>query len=207
MCIRDSFKAAPVTSVDYAVMEKTARAAVVPVSFAWSDLGSWDAVWTLSPKDERGNAAKGPATFQRSENCYAWSDRAEIVVSGLRDLVVIATQDAVLVAPRTATDEIKSLVKRLEEEGKSIATQHLRDFRPWGNYESIDRGERYQVKRIVVEPGGKLSLQMHHHRSEHWVVVRGIALITIDEDVRAIHENQSVFIPQGAVHRLSLIHI
>jgi mannose-1-phosphate guanylyltransferase/mannose-6-phosphate isomerase len=199
----EAFASAPAKSIDYAVMEKTARAATVPVSFPWSDLGSWQAVWALSAKDEKGNAHQGPASFLESSSCYAWSDQAEVVLAGVQGLAVIATPDAILVTPRGSTQLVKRAVERLEGEGKAIAVRHARDFRPWGNYQCIDRGGRYQVKRIVVEPGRQLSLQMHHHRSEHWVVVRGAARVTIGEEVRLVRENESVFIPQGAKHRLA----
>jgi mannose-1-phosphate guanylyltransferase/mannose-6-phosphate isomerase len=199
---KDFFASAPAISFDYAVMEHTKRAVVIPVSFCWSDLGSWDAVWALSPKDQEGNAGKGPASFLQARNCYAWSEGPEVVVVDLQDIAVVVTPDAVLVSPRTATTTIKQAVDRMIKFGKSVATRHAGDFRPWGHYQSIDRGERYQVKRLVVKPQGQLSLQMHHHRAEHWVIVKGTARVTINGDARLVHENESVFIPLGAMYRL-----
>lgn len=197
-----AFAAARATSVDYAVMEKTARAAVVPSDFAWSDIGSWAAVWDLADKDAEGNAGEGDVVFHGARNSYAYSPSVLTTVLGLEDVVVVATRDAVLVADRHRTEEVKALVGRLAGMSRREASEHLRMYRPWGDYEQIDRGTRYQVKRITVKPGGKLSLQSHVHRAEHWVVVSGTARVTIDERVTLLTENQSVYIPLGAVHRL-----
>jgi mannose-1-phosphate guanylyltransferase/mannose-6-phosphate isomerase len=197
-----SFALARATSVDYAVMEKTARAAVVPSDFQWSDIGSWSAIWDLSAKDEAGNGAQGDAMFQDARNCYVYSPALLTAVVGLEDVVVVTTRDAVLVAAKSKSEEVKSLVSRLTKAGRREAKEHLRNYRPWGDYEQIDRGGRYQVKRITVKPGGKLSLQSHFHRAEHWVVVSGTARVTVDDKIHLLSENQSIYIPLGAVHRM-----
>ncbi len=198
-----SFAAAPQKSIDYAVMEKTKLAAVVEGRFGWSDIGSWDAIAAVSARDAAGNAVYGPAMLVDAQNCLVHSDGQLTAILGAQDLVVVATPDAVLVLPRARAEDVKELVAKLKESGRPEATEHRRGHRPWGYYDSIDRGERFQVKRIVVFPGGKLSLQKHFHRAEHWVVVRGTAEVTIGEDTRAVHENESVYIPSGTVHRLA----
>jgi mannose-1-phosphate guanylyltransferase/mannose-6-phosphate isomerase len=197
-----SFGAAKPISIDYAVMEKTARAAVVPVSYGWSDVGSWQAVWKLSRKDAAGNAAQGRAVFVASRDSYVSSEKPLVALLGVEDLVVVASEDAVLVASRGHTAEMKALVQALKETAPAVTVDHLRVHRPWGSYQSLDSGERHQVKRIVVKQGGRLSLQYHNHRAEHWVVVRGTARVTIGEEVRTLHENESVYIPIGTPHRL-----
>src|ERR1700680_1811338 len=163
----DAFGAAKAISIDYAVMEKTSRAAVVPVACGWSDVGSWHAVWELSDKDSQGNAAQGTAVFEDSRNCNVSTDKALVALEGVDDLVVVATQDAVLVSRQKDADGLKRLVARLKTIAPQVTEEHLKAHRPWGSYQSIDMGERHQVKRIVVKPGGRLSLQKHHHRSEH----------------------------------------
>jgi mannose-1-phosphate guanylyltransferase / mannose-6-phosphate isomerase len=198
----EAFGSAKAISIDYAVMEKTSLAAVVPVSCGWSDVGSWHAVWELSNKDEQGNAAQGLAVFEDSRNCNVSSDRALIALEGVDDLVVIATQDAVLVSRQKDANGLKRLVARLKTIAPAVTEDHIRVHRPWGSYQSVDNGERHQVKRIIVKPGGRLSLQKHHHRSEHWIVVRGTAQVTVNELVKTVHENESIYIPIGAVHRL-----
>ncbi len=198
----EGFGQARAISVDYAVMEKTALAAVVPSSFEWSDIGSWSAVWELAEKDAHGNAAVGDALFQGSRNAYAYSPHLLTAVVGLDDVVVVATRDVVLVASRERSQEVKNLVATLKAAGRREADEHLRNYRPWGDYEQVDRGRRYQVKRITVKPGGKLSLQSHVHRSEHWIVVSGTALVTVDGADKLLGENESVYIPLGAVHRM-----
>jgi mannose-1-phosphate guanylyltransferase/mannose-6-phosphate isomerase len=201
----DAFSRATALSIDYAVMEKTDKAAVVPVSMGWSDVGSWHAVWELSDHDEAGNAAhlgkRGEAVFLEARDNYV---RAEDLVClvGVSSLAVIQTRDATLVFDRTKTESVKALVRELERRGRAEVHDHTEVFRPWGSYESIDRGERFQVKRIVVKPGGRLSLQKHFHRAEHWIVVRGTARVTVGERETLVHENESTFIPLGAVHRL-----
>ena len=198
----DDFARATAKSVDYAVMEKTARAAVVPVSYGWSDVGSWQAVWDLADKDAAGNASQGTAVFVDSKSSYAASDKALVSLFGVENLVVISSEDAVLVANRQSVDGMRQLVHRLKEVAPKITEDHLQVHRPWGYYHSLDSGTRYQVKRIMVKPGGRLSLQLHHHRSEHWVIVRGTAQVTVGNEVKTVHENESVYIPIGSPHRL-----
>jgi mannose-1-phosphate guanylyltransferase/mannose-6-phosphate isomerase len=198
----ESFGSAKAISIDYAVMEKTAHAAVVPVACGWSDVGSWHSVWELSKKDENGNAAQGVAVFEDSRNCNVSTDRALVALEGVDDLVVVATQDAVLVSRQKDANGLKRLVAKLKTVAPQVTEDHIRVHRPWGSYQSVDNGERHQVKRIIVKPGGRLSLQKHHHRAEHWIVVRGTAQVTVNELVKTVHENESIYIPIGAVHRL-----
>jgi mannose-1-phosphate guanylyltransferase/mannose-6-phosphate isomerase len=198
----DAFGAAKAISIDYAVMEKTAHAAVVPVACGWSDVGSWHAVWELSEKDAEGNAAQGPAVFEDSRNCDVATDKALVALEGVDDLVVVATQDAVLVTRQKDANGLKRLVAKLKKVAPQVTEDHLKVHRPWGSYQSVDNGERHQVKRIIVKPGQRLSLQKHYHRSEHWIVVRGAARVTVNELVKTVHENESIYIPMGAVHRL-----
>jgi mannose-1-phosphate guanylyltransferase/mannose-6-phosphate isomerase len=198
----DAFSRAKAISVDYAVMEKTKRAAVVPVSYGWSDVGSWQAVWDLSPKDDNGNAGQGQAVFLDARNSYVATEKALVALFGVEDLVVVASEDAILVAGRDHTGEMKQLVQKLKDASPTVTRDHLKVHRPWGNYQSLDQGARYQVKRIVVKPGGRLSLQYHNHRAEHWIVVHGTARVTIGEAVTTLHENQSIYIPIGSTHRL-----
>jgi mannose-1-phosphate guanylyltransferase / mannose-6-phosphate isomerase len=199
----DAFARAPKTSIDYAVMERTDKAAVMRADVGWSDVGEWSAVWRLSPRDANGNCLRGRAVAIDSANVLVRSEERLAAVIGLRDIVVIATADAVLVADRSQTDKVKGLVERLKAEGQPEATQHVRIYRPWGYYQSVDEGTRYQVKRIVVRPGGRLSLQKHHHRAEHWVVVRGAAEVTINSRIEHVHENESIYLPIGSTHRLA----
>ena len=176
-----AFGSAKSISIDYAVMEKTSRAAVVPVACGWSDVGSWHAVWELSDKDGEGNAARGAAVFEDSRNCNVSTDRALVALEGVDDLVVVATQDAVLVSRQKDANGLKRLVAKLKTVAPQVTEDHIRVHRPWGSYQSVDNGDRHQVKRIIVKPGGRLSLQKHHHRSEHWIVVRGTAQVTVNE--------------------------
>jgi mannose-1-phosphate guanylyltransferase/mannose-6-phosphate isomerase len=199
----EAFARAPQKSIDYAVMEKTDRAAVVTGSFRWSDIGSWDALFDIAPRDAEGNVIQGPAVTMDARNCVVHSDGRLTAMVGVEDLVVVSTSDAVMVVPRARAQEVRQLTARLKAENRPEASMHRRVHRPWGYYESIDMGERFQVKRIVVVPGGMLSLQKHRHRAEHWVVVRGTAEVTIGESVRAVHENESIYIPIGTVHRLA----
>ena len=198
----EAFGAAKAISIDYAVMEKTTRAAVVLVACGWSDVGSWHAVWELSDKDGQGNAARGAAVFEDSRNCNVSTDRALVALEGVDDLVVVATQDAVLVSRQKDANGLKRLVAKLKSVAPEVTENHIKVHRPWGSYQSVDNGERHQVKRIIVKPGERLSLQKHHHRSEHWIVVRGAARVTVNELVKTVHENESIYIPIGAVHRL-----
>ena len=198
-----AFARAPKTSIDYAVMERTGKAAVMRADVGWSDVGEWSAVWRLSPRDANGNSLRGRAVAIDCANVLVRSEERLAAVIGVRDIVVIATADAVLVADRSQSDKVKALVERLKAEGQPEATQHVRIYRPWGYYQSVDQGARYQVKRIVVRPGGRLSLQKHHHRAEHWVVVRGAAEVTINSRVELVHENESIYLPIGSTHRLA----
>jgi len=198
-----AFANAPQKSIDYAVMEKTDRAAVVACDFRWSDIGSWDAIFEIAGRDKAGNAVHGDVVTADATNCVIHSDDRLTAVLGAHDLVVVSTPDAVLVMPRERAQEVRELVAKLKSAKRSEASEHRRGHRPWGYYDSIDRGERFQVKRIVVHPGGTLSLQKHHHRAEHWVVVRGTAEVTVGEAVKSVHENESIYIPIGTVHRLA----
>ena len=197
-----AFGAAKAISIDYAVMEKTSRAAVVPVSCGWSDVGSWRAVGELSEKDAQGNSAHGTAVFEDTRNCNVTTDHALVALEGVDDLVVVATADAVLVSRQQDANGLKRLITKLKAVAPKVTEEHLKVHRPWGSYQSVDNGERHQVKRIVVKPGGRLSLQKHHHRAEHWIVVRGAARVTVNETVKTVHENESIYIPMGAVHRM-----
>ncbi len=198
----DAFKQARAISVDYAVMEKTTKAAVVPVSCGWSDVGSWLAVWELSDKDAQGNAAQGLAVFEDSRNCNVASDGPVVALEGVDDLVVVATQDAVLVSRQKDANNLKRLVAKLKVTAPHVTEDHLKTHRPWGSVQALETGERYQVKRLVVKAGERMSLQMHHHRSEHWIVVRGTARVTLNDEVKVMQENESIYIPIGATHRL-----
>jgi mannose-1-phosphate guanylyltransferase/mannose-6-phosphate isomerase len=197
-----AFKQTTRKSVDYAVMEKTKRAAVIPAEYGWSDFGGWGAAWSLSKRDKQGNASRGPVAVIDAKNNYVSSDGKLTTLVGAENLVVIVTDDAVLVADRERAEDLKKLVEKLRVEKREEADTHAKVHRPWGNYQSLDRGERYQVKRIVVNPGGRLSLQKHAHRAEHWIVVRGTALVTIGNEKKMLKENESVYVPLGAVHRL-----
>ena len=199
----EAFTRAPKKSIDYAVMEKTDRMAVVAGHFRWSDIGSWDALFDITAPDAAGNILQGEVVTLDSSDCVVHSPDRLTAVVGLKDLIVVNTSDAVMVMPRARAQDVRELVDKLKAEKRPEATDHRRTHRPWGYYESIDMGERFQVKRIVVVPGGVLSLQKHRHRAEHWVVVRGTAEVTIGDQVRAVHENESVYIPIGAVHRMA----
>jgi mannose-1-phosphate guanylyltransferase/mannose-6-phosphate isomerase len=200
---REAFITSPSISIDYAVMEKTARASMVPVEMAWSDVGSWDALWEISDRDSAFNALMGDVVAVESSGCLIRSESdATIATLGVTDLIIVATRDAVLVVPRDRAQDLKKVVQSLEEAGVDKQALHPQVHRPWGTYETVDRGDRFQTKRIVVKPGEKLSLQMHHQRSEHWIVVAGTARVTIGERVQLLQENESTFVPAGAVHRL-----
>lgn len=198
----DAFAAIESISIDYAVMEHTTRAAVVPVEMGWSDVGAWDALWEISGQDDRGTATVGDVVLRDVRNSYLRSEGPLVAAIGVEDAVVVATDDAVLVASMDRAQEVKSIVDDLKRSGRDEASNHRVVYRPWGSYQGIGAGDRYQVKRIIVEPGRKLSLQMHHHRAEHWVVVSGTARVTRGEDTFLLHENESTFIPQGVLHRL-----
>lgn len=199
----NEFGRAPARSIDYAVMERTNLAAVLKGTFRWSDIGSWDAVLEASTSDANGNVTVGPVEMLDTGNSFVRSEGRLTTVLGMTDVVVVSTQDAVLVASRDAAQRVRDLVQVLEHKHPPIISEHPQSHRPWGWYQDIDRGDRFRVKRIVVAPGGRLSLQKHHHRAEHWVVVRGTAEVTINETVQTIWENQSIYIPLGQVHRLA----
>ena len=200
---KSAFAASPDKSIDYAIMEKTDRAAVVPVSCAWSDIGSWDALWAASDRDANGNRLEGDVIAIDSRNCFVrGTDRRLVAALGLEDIVIVDTADAVLVAPRARVQDVKLLVDKIKSGGRQEHMFHRKVYRPWGSYDSIDMGERFQVKRIVVKPGAALSLQKHHHRAEHWVIVSGTAEVTRNDEVFLLAENESTFLPLGAVHRL-----
>jgi mannose-1-phosphate guanylyltransferase/mannose-6-phosphate isomerase len=211
---RDAFAAIPSESVDYAVMEKCPAEPVasgtqrfdlrmVPLDAGWSDLGAWDAVWQVSAKDAGGNASVGDALVSDSRNTLVHATSRLVGVVGLSDVIVVETPDAVLVADRSRSQDVKTIVGRLQSAGRTEHTVHRQVHRPWGWYDSIDSGSRFQVKRIMVKPGASLSLQMHHHRAEHWIVVRGTAEVTNGDQVILLSENQSTYIPIGTTHRLA----
>jgi mannose-1-phosphate guanylyltransferase len=197
-----AFEACPSDSVDYAVMEKTADAVVVPLEAGWSDVGSWSALWDVSPKDADGNVLKGDVMALSSRNSYVSSDNRLVATVGVSDLVIVDTKDALLVAHKDRVQDVKKVVDTIKSRGRTEHHSHREVYRPWGVYDSIDNGTRYQVKRITVKPGAKLSVQMHHHRAEHWIVVSGTAQITNGDKTYLLTENQSTYIPVGQVHAL-----
>jgi mannose-1-phosphate guanylyltransferase/mannose-6-phosphate isomerase len=196
------FESCPSDSIDYAVMEKTAQAVVVPLDAGWSDVGSWASLHAASDADGDGNVARGDVVTEDSSNCYLYSESRLVAAVGLQDHVVIETKDAVLVAPKDRVQEVKALVGRLKEAGRYEHSLHREVFRPWGSYDSLENGARFQVKRLSVKPGAQLSLQLHHHRAEHWVVVSGTARITRGDETFLLEENQSTYIPVGVRHRI-----
>jgi mannose-1-phosphate guanylyltransferase/mannose-1-phosphate guanylyltransferase/mannose-6-phosphate isomerase len=197
-----AFRASPSISIDYAVMEKTDKAVVVPADCGWADVGSWSALWEIGVKDVAGNHMVGDVVAEEAQGCYLRGEGQLVAALGVEDLVVVATPDVVLVTRRDRDQDVKKLVERLKKEGHEAATQTPRVHRPWGYYQSLHMGERFQVKRITVRPGAKLSLQKHYHRAEHWVVVNGTALVTRDDEEVLLRENESIFLPLGCVHRL-----
>jgi mannose-1-phosphate guanylyltransferase/mannose-6-phosphate isomerase len=197
-----AFAQSPSDSIDYAVMEKTDRAAVVPVDMGWNDLGAWSSLWEIADKDAFGNATHGDVLLHETNNSLVRAEHGLAAVVGLDDVVVITTDDAVLVSHRDKVQQVKNLVDTLKAEGRTEHVLHTRVHRPWGSYSSMDNGERYQVKRIEVKPGEQLSLQMHYHRAEHWIVVQGTARVTRGEETFLLGENQSTYIPAGETHRL-----
>jgi len=200
---REPFNASESISIDHAVMEKSARLAVVPLECGWTDIGSWMALWETGSKDHRGNVAVGDVECTDTDGSYLRTDGRLLVSVGLRDAVVVSTPDAVLVADRSRSQEIKAVVERLRKRGRREIQESLQCRRPWGSYETVVNGQGFKVKRIVVDPGAQLSLQLHHHRSEHWVIVRGTALARVNERVEMRRENENLFIPQGAKHRIA----
>ena len=198
----DSFAACPADSIDYAVMEKTDRAVVIPLDAGWNDIGAWSALWDVHPHNGAGNVVIGDVLTEGADNCYLHAGHRLVAAVGVDDLVVVETADAVLVAKRDQVQNVKGIVEQLKKQQRNEALLHRRVNRPWGDYEGIDVGERYQVKRITVSPGASLSLQKHHHRAEHWIVVKGTAKVTCGENTMILSENQSTYIPLGEVHRL-----
>ncbi|MCW8943157.1 MAG: mannose-1-phosphate guanylyltransferase/mannose-6-phosphate isomerase [Sedimenticola sp.] len=199
---KEAFSACPADSIDYAVMEKTDQAVVVPLDAGWNDVGSWSALWDVAGKDSQGNALKGDVLCVDTNNSFIQSENKLVAVVGLSDMVVVETDDAVMVSPRSRVQEVKQIVDLLKVAGRCEFESHRKVYRPWGYYDSIDLGERHQAKRIVVNPGAKLSLQMHHHRAEHWIVVKGTASVTRGEELLLLSENQSTYIPIGTTHSL-----
>lgn len=200
---REAFLNCPADSIDYAVMEKTRRGAVIPLDCGWSDVGAWSTLWQVSERDDRGNVAIGDVMIEDCSDSYLRSESRLLAATGVDQLIVVETPDAVLVAHRDKVQNIKAIVQRLKAEGRSEASLHRRVYRPWGSYESLIVGERFQVKRIVVDPGHTLSLQMHHHRAEHWIVAQGTAEVTCEDKVFILCEDQSTYIPLGHKHRLA----
>jgi mannose-1-phosphate guanylyltransferase/mannose-6-phosphate isomerase len=196
------FEKARNISIDYAVMEKTDKAAVVPCDMGWSDVGAWSSLWALQKRDAQGNAVQGDVIVHDSRDSYVRSEKSLTALVGVHDLVVVVTEDAVLVADKGRAQDVKAIVDQLKASGRSELSEHKVVFRPWGSYQSIDAGDGYQVKHIMVKPGGRLSLQSHTKRAEHWVVVQGTAQVTCDDKVFLLEENQSTYIPVGARHRL-----
>ncbi|MCB1841392.1 MAG: mannose-1-phosphate guanylyltransferase/mannose-6-phosphate isomerase, partial [Halioglobus sp.] len=199
----DIFSHCPSDSIDYAVMEKTALGGVVSLDCGWSDVGAWSALWEVSQRDENSNVCKGDVILHNCSGSYVRSDSRLVAVTGVSNLVVVETADAVLVADRDQVQDVKQIVNQLKEQARSEASLHLRVYRPWGSYESLVSADRFQVKRIVVNPGASLSLQMHHHRAEHWIVVKGTAEVTCGDKVFMLAEDESTYIPLGNKHRLA----
>ncbi|MBU0538140.1 MAG: mannose-1-phosphate guanylyltransferase/mannose-6-phosphate isomerase [Gammaproteobacteria bacterium] len=198
----EAFKACPDESIDYAVMEKTDKAVVVPLSAGWSDVGAWSSLWDIGDKDKAGNVSSGDVLSHNTSNSYIRAEHRLVTTVGLDNIVVVETNDAVLVAAKDQVQDVKKIVELLKAQGRGEVSQHRHVYRPWGVYDSIDNGERYQVKRITVKPGAKLSVQMHHHRAEHWIVVSGTAKVTNGDKELMLTENQSTYIPVGVVHAL-----
>ncbi len=198
----EAFAACPADSIDYAVMEKTRDAVVVPLDAGWSDVGSWSALWSLGDKDEQGNSFRGDVLIEDTQGCLVHAEDRLVATLGLKDTVIVETADGILVASRDRVQDVKRIVDRLKADDRPEYKHHRAVFRPWGHFDSIDQGRRYQVKRLVVKPGAKLSVQMHHHRAEHWVVVTGTARVTNGERSFLVTENESTYIPIGNVHSL-----
>lgn len=200
---RDAFVACPADSIDYAVMEHTQLGGVIPLDCGWSDVGAWSTLWQVADRDSDGNVLMGDVMIEDCSNSYLRSESRLIAATGIKNLIVVETPDAILVADRDEVQNVKQIVSRLKAQGRTEATLHQRVYRPWGSYESLIEGDRFQVKRIVVNPGQTLSLQMHHHRAEHWIVVHGTAEVTCEDKVFTLKEDQSTYIPLGHKHRLA----
>jgi len=199
---KSAFETCPNLSFDHAVLEHTCAAIMLPLEAGWSDIGSWSALWEIAPQDANGNAVQGDAILEDTKDCYIHTERRLVATIGVEDLVIVETPDAVLVADKARTQEVGRLVQRLKQSGRSEQEQHLRNHRPWGYFETLSLGPRFQVKLLHVKPGARLSLQMHHHRSEHWIVVQGTARVTIDDQENLVQENESVYIIATQWHRL-----
>jgi mannose-1-phosphate guanylyltransferase / mannose-6-phosphate isomerase len=199
---RAGFAASPNISIDYAVMEKTRAAAILPMDVGWNDVGSWSSLWDIAPRDDKGNFIKGEAVLEDTSNCYVHSERSIVSTIGVSDLVIVNTPDALLVADKSRTQDVSKIVQRLKQSNRKEQEQHLRNYRPWGYFETLNIGPRFQVKLLHVKPGGKLSMQMHHHRSEHWIVVQGTAEVSIGDREQLVRENESVYIFATQWHRL-----
>jgi len=199
---KESFSACPSDSIDYAVMEKSDKVVVIPLDAGWNDVGSWSALWDVTDKDESGNAISGDVLTVDTKNSFIFSEHKLVTVIGVSDLIVVETKDAVMIASKDRVQDVKEIVNQLKKQGRAEAESHRKVYRPWGHYDSVDTGERHQTKRLVVKPGAKLSVQKHHHRAEHWVVVKGTALVTKGDQTLLITENESTFIPLGTVHSL-----
>ncbi|WP_045835224.1 mannose-1-phosphate guanylyltransferase/mannose-6-phosphate isomerase [Hyphomicrobium sp. 99] len=199
---RKCFAAAPNISIDYAVMEKTRAAAILPMNVGWNDVGSWSSLWDIAPRDDKGNFIKGEAVLEDTSDCYVHSERAIVSTIGVNDLIIVNTPDALLVADKSRTQDVSKIVQQLKQSNRKEQEQHLRNYRPWGYFETLNIGPRFQVKLLHVKPGGKLSMQMHHHRSEHWIVVQGTAQVSIGEKEQLVRENESVYIFATQWHRL-----
>jgi len=197
-----SYEKAPSISIDYAFMEKTKRAAVVPLDVGWNDVGSWSSLWEISDHDAKGNHVEADAILEDTSGSYVYSDRALVSTIGLENLVIVNTPDALLVADRARTQDVSKIVSQLKGSGRTEHAQHLRNYRPWGYFETLSIGPRFQVKKLHVKPGGKLSMQMHHHRSEHWIVVHGTARVVVNDVEKLLQENESTYITATQWHRL-----
>ena len=198
----ESFALAPAISLDYGVMEQTKRAAVVPADISWNDVGSYAALWEIQEKDKCNNASRGDVAFFDATNNYVRSDKQLVAMLGVDDMIVVATPDAILVTKQEHAQDVKRIVESLRQQGLSHHDTHTKVFRPWGSYEGVDRGERFQVKQLIVKPGGASSMQIHHHRSEHWIVVKGTAEVTLGEEKKLLSEDESIYIPLGVPHRI-----
>ncbi len=199
---KPSFAAAPSISVDYAIMEKTSLAVMLPIDVGWNDIGSWSSLWDIAPRDAQGNAINGDAVLLDTRNCYVHSERSLVATIGLENLVIVDTPDALLVADKSRTQDVSKIVASLKQSNRKEQEQHLRNYRPWGYFETLSIAGRFQVKLLHVTPGAKLSMQMHHHRSEHWVVVQGTAKVTVGDSEKLVRENESVYIFATQWHRL-----
>lgn len=197
-----AFAAAPNISVDYAVMERTNAAAMLPIDVGWNDVGSWSSLWDIAPRDQDGNYVRGDAILDDTHDCYVHSEKSFVATIGVKDLVIVDTPDALLVADKNRTQDVSKVVQRLKQSNRKEQEQHLRNYRPWGYFEALNIGPRFQVKLLHVKPGGKLSMQMHHHRSEHWIVVQGTAMVVIGDKEQLVRENESVYIVATQWHRL-----